>query len=133
MGRIKTEVRISNPLNPSKELRCTALVDTGSSGLVLPSAWKDRLGHLGLRSVVQMETADQRLVTGEICGPVTIQIEGFRPVSGEVTFLDMSPRNGDYEPLLGYIALEQSQATVDMARDCLVPVRYVDLKELQAL
>lgn len=132
MGRIITRVSVSNPADPSKRVRCAALVDTGSAGLVLPRAWKSRFGSLPLAATVQMETADQRVVEGEICGPVTIQIEGFRPVSGEVTFLEMLPKNGDYEPLLGYIVLEQSQAAVDMARDRLVPVKYVDLKLVTA-
>lgn len=128
MGRISTRVSISNPADPSKRFQCYALVDTGSAGMVLPAAWKERLGPLPLASPVQMETADQRVVTAEVCGPVIIQIEGFRPVSAEVTFLDMVPKNGGYEPLLGYIILQQSQAAVDMARDRLIPVKYVDLK-----
>lgn len=133
MGRIITQVTIANPVDPSRRIQCAALVDTSSAGLVLPAAWKERLGLLALTSLVQMETADQRIVAGEVCGPVTIQIEGFRPVSGEVTFLEMVPKNGDYEPLLGYITLEQSQAAVDLARDHLVPVKYVDLKDLRSL
>jgi len=128
MGRIITRVSISNPAEPSAGIECEALVDTGSAGLVLPAAWKGRFGPLPLTASVQMETADQRIVSGEVCGPVTIQIEGFRPISSEVMFLDMTPKNGDYEPLLGYIILQQSQAAVDMARDRLVPVKYVDLK-----
>jgi len=131
MGRIITRVTIGNAADPAQTIRCMALVDTGSAGLVLPAAWKVRLGDLPLSSLIQMETADQRVVTGEVCGPVTIQIEGFRPVSSEVTFLDMLARNRDYEPLLGYTVLQQSQAAVDMARDCLVPVKYVDLKALR--
>src|SRR5438105_9565670 len=31
--------------DPSKGLRCDALVDTGASFMVLPSAWRDRLGR----------------------------------------------------------------------------------------
>ena len=58
--------------------------------------------------------ATQAAVEGTICGPVRIQIEGFRPIYNEVLFLDMEPANGDYEPLIGYVILEQSQAAVDM-------------------
>ena len=39
----------------------------------------------------------------------------------------MEPRNG-FEPLLGYIVLEQSQAAVDMLGHRLVKVKYLDLK-----
>jgi len=47
MGRIVTSVKIENVSDPSKSIRCDALVDTGASFLVLPSAWRDRLGDLG--------------------------------------------------------------------------------------
>lgn len=78
---------------------------------------------------VQMELADQSVVSGEVCGPVQIQIEGFDPIFNEVTFLDMKSGDGGYEPLLGYIILEQSQAAVDMVGHRLVKVRYMDLKK----
>lgn len=58
-----------------------------------------------------------------------IQIEGFEPVYGEVLFLDMHPADGIYEPLLGYIVLEQSQAAVDMLGLRLVHVKKTDLKQ----
>ena len=64
---------------------------------------------------------------GTICGPVRIEIEGFRPIFNEVLFLDMIPANGEYEPLIGYVILEQSQAAVDMLGH-LIPVTRMDLK-----
>ncbi len=75
-----------------------------------------------------METADQRLVSGEVCGPVKIQIEGFRPVFNEVVFLEMEPDKGIFEPLLGYIILEQAQAAIDMLGHRLIYVEALDLK-----
>ena len=58
-----------------------------------------------------------------------IGIEGFRPVSNEVIFVDMeSGEDDEYEPLLGYVILEQAQAAVDMLGHRLVPVRYIDMK-----
>ena len=128
MGRIITTVHIANALDPAREIRCEALVDTGAAGLILPTAWRDRLGALALTRTVEMETADQRVVSGDICGPVSIQIEGFQRVSGEVTFLDMQPADGSYEPLLGYIILEQSQVAVDMVGHRLIRTKHVDLK-----
>ena len=65
---------------------------------------------------------------GTICGPVRIQIEGFRPIYNEVLFVDMEPANGQYEPLIGYVILEQCQAAVDMLGHRLVPVKRMDLK-----
>ena len=121
-------VRIENPLDPDARIRCDALVDTGASFLVLPSAWRNRLGKLDDIGKVQLETATQETVEGDVCGPVRIQIEGFRPIYNEVLFLDMKPENGEYEPLIGYVILEQSQAAVDMLGHRLVAVKRMDLK-----
>lgn len=128
VGRLITSVTVENISDPSKKLRCDALVDTGASPLVLPSAWKERLGNLQVFRTVQVETATQQLIEGEIYGPVKIQIEGFDPISGEVLFVDMEPADGVYEPLLGYIVLEQSQAAVDMLGHRLIHVKHFDLK-----
>ena len=128
MGRIIASVRIDNASDVSKGLSCDALVDTGASLMVLPSAWKYRLGVLGAGAEVEVETATQEIIRAEVCGPVRIQIEGFRPIFNEVAFVDMKPANGDYEPLIGYIILEQSQAAVDMLGHRLVPIKHLDLK-----
>lgn len=74
-----------------------------------------------------METATQEILTGEVCGPVRIQIEGFPRVYSEVAF-DMNPANGKFEPLIGYIVLKQSQAGVDMLGHRLIPIKHMDLK-----
>lgn len=129
VGRILTPVRVENPLDPTRSIRFDALVDTGSSLTVLPLAWKERL-NLATSETVEMETADQRVVTSEVAGPARIQIEGFRAVYSEVAFLAMEPQDGSYEPLLGYIVLEQSQAAVDMLGHRLVKVKALDLKSL---
>ena len=42
----------------------------------------------------------------------------------------MQPDDGEYEPLLGCIALEQSGVAVDMIGHGLLPVRYMDAKGL---
>src|SRR5262249_42022503 len=128
MGRIIASVRIENVAQPEKTIRCDALVDTGASHLVLPAAWKDRLDPLEVIQKLDVETATQEIVQGDVCGPVRIQIEGFRPVYNEVLFVDMKPADGIYEPLLGYLVLEQSQAAVDMLGHRLVYVKHLDLK-----
>jgi predicted aspartyl protease len=128
MGRIVASVKIENPAEPEAKIRCDALVDTGSSFMVLPSAWRDRLGKLDSLGNVRLETATQETVEGEVCGPAKIQIEGFRPIYNEVLFLDMKPENGEYEPLIGYVILEQSQAAVDMIGHRLIHVKRMDLK-----
>ena len=128
MGRIVAFVKIESVTDPVKSFRCDALVDTGVSRLVLPNAWKDRLPGLQLAGTVKAETATQATVQGEVYGPVKIQIEGFRPIFGEVLFVEMTPENGDYEPLLGYLVLESSQAAVDMLGHRLIHVKHMDLK-----
>ncbi len=128
MGRIITSVTIENVFDATKHLRCDALVDRGAAYMTLPMAWKERLGDLQSTQTVEVETATHAVIHGEICGPVKIQVEGFRTVSSEVLFIEMSPEDGTYEPLLGYIPLEQSQVAVDMLGHRLVPVRHVDLK-----
>ena len=128
MGRIVSSVTITNIADPSKNLRCDALVDTGASFMVLPNAWKDRLGDLEAIETISLETATQDTVEGEIRGPVRIQLEGFRPIFNEVLFVEMNPEDGIYEPLIGYIVLGQSQAGVDMLGHRLVPIKHMDLK-----
>jgi predicted aspartyl protease len=128
MGRIVSSVIITNVSDSSKSLRCDALVDTGASFMVLPNAWKDRLGELEVVDTISLETATQEKVEGEIRGPVRIQLEGFRSIFNEVLFVEMKPEDGIYEPLIGYIVLEQSQAGVDMLGHRLVPIKHMDLK-----
>jgi predicted aspartyl protease len=132
MGRIVSSVTINNISDSSKTLRCDALVDTGTSFLVLPDAWRDRLGDLEIIGRISLETATQESVEGDICGPVRIQIEGFRPIYNEVLFVEMKPEDGIYEPLIGYIVLEQSQAAVDTLGHRLIPIKHMDLKSLSA-
>jgi len=128
MRRIAAFVEIENPIDPEKRIECDALVDTGASHMILPAAWRRRLGEMKELGRVDRETADQSLLEGTVCGPVQIQIEGFRPVFTEVVFVEMKPDDGQYEPLLGYIVLEQSQAAVDMLGHRLIHVKRLDLK-----
>jgi hypothetical protein len=128
VGRIVTPVRVENATDAAKSILIDALVDTRASHLVLPSAWKDRLGALTAFSRVELELANQETAIGEMCGPVKIQIDGFRAVFSEVLFVDMHPEDGSYEPSLGYIPLEQSQAAVDLVSHRLVRVKHLDLK-----
>jgi hypothetical protein len=121
-------VTIGNVMDVSMSVRCDALVDTRASHMVLPRAWKERLGLLDSTRTIELETATQEIITGEVCGPVRIQIKGFRPIFNEVAFVEMKPSDGEYEPLIGYIILEQSQAAVDMLGHRLVRIKHMDLK-----
>jgi predicted aspartyl protease len=128
VGRIITSVRIENASDPDLGIRCDALVDTGAAFMTLPLAWKDRIGATRGGSKVEVETATQETVEAEVFGPVKIQLEGFRPIYNEVLFSDMQPSDGQYEPLIGYLVLEQSQAAVDMLGHRLVHVKHIDSK-----
>ncbi len=128
MGRILTSVTVENVMDKEKSIRIDALVDTGATYLVLPSAWRDRLGDFESEREVQLQTAEQRVTTGTLCGPAKIQVEGFSHVYNEVLFIAMEPKDGGYDPLLGYIVLEQCGAAVDMLGHRLVPVNHLDLK-----
>lgn len=128
MGRIVTSVRVESVADASKSLLCDALVDTGASHLVLPSAWRERLGELELIETVDTQLADGSLAPAEVCGPVRIQLEGFRHIYNEVLFVEMNPADGIYEPLVGYLVLEQSQAAVDVIGHRLLKAKSLDLK-----
>ena len=53
----------------------------------------------------------------------------FRAVFSEVLFIEMERnQDGKYEPLVGYIPLEQIPVAVDMLGHRLVKVRALDLK-----
>ena len=130
VGRIVASVTIENATVPSKALKCNALVDTGASLLVLPRQWKTRLGPFASSIEIKVEAATQETVAAEVCGPVRIQIEGFRPIFNEIAFIEMKPANGNFEPLIGYIVLEQSLASVDMLGHRLVPSKHMDLKSI---
>ena len=131
MGRIIAPVVITNAINTEYRIACDALVDTGASYMVLPEEWKKKLGDIESIGTIELELANQTVQKGEICGPVKIQIEGFRPIYTEVLFIEMTPEEGIYEPLIGYIILEQCQAGVDMIGQRLIHIKRMDLKELR--
>ena len=132
MGRIVVQANVTNLFEEDKFIRCAMLVDTGTGALILPMAWKERFGKFKRSEAVELHLANQEVPQGEACWPVEIRIDGFRPVSNEVVFVDMgSVDDGEYEPLLGYVILEQAQAAVDMLGHRLVPVKYIDMKSMR--
>ena len=129
MGRIVTQLKLTNFKDPDKSLTISALVDTGAAYITLPNAWRKSLGDMEQLAEIEVEMAHQSVKTGIVCGPVRAKIGEFRPIMAEVLFLDMIPgEDGEYEPILGYIALEQASAAVDMLGHRLVHVKHVDLK-----
>lgn len=139
MGRIIAQTKVTNLFDETKSVQCGMLVDTGAAALILPAAWRERLGEFPRSEAVELLLANGETVRGEACAPVEIKIDGFRPVVNEVVFVDTAEPDdtaggeaaggGDAEePLLGYVILEQAQAAVDMLGHRLVPVRYMDMK-----
>lgn len=129
MGKILAPVTIQNMQDPTQSLRVNAFVDTAAAYLTLPTSWKSRLGNLRRFRTVRIQLADQSHGSAEIYGPVSLRIDGFEEISTEVLFLDMDPdHDGTYEALLGYIPLEQANASVDMVGHRLVALKYVDVK-----
>jgi len=129
MGRIVTQVKLANFTDPNKTLSVSALVDTGAAYITLPNVWRDNLGEIEQLAEIDVEMADQSTKKGYVCGPFRVRIGEFRPIMAEVLFLDMEPNeDGEYEPLVGYIALEQASAAVDILGHRLVHVKRVDLK-----
>ena len=67
--------------------QCSSIQERGA--LILPMAWKERLGNFKRSEVVELQLANHEVLRGEACWPVEIKIDGFRPVSNEVVFVDM--------------------------------------------
>ena len=133
VGTIHVPVTVANGLDGTKSLTFDALVDTGAFGLTLPRAWLGAFGNLPNLEIVEMETADQRVLTAEVRGPARVRIDGFRPFDGDVVFVDMGPgRDGRYEPLVGYTALELAGAVIDMVTHRLVRRRYYYAKVVRS-
>jgi predicted aspartyl protease len=132
MGRIVTSVKAASFENLEKEIEITALVDTGAMYLTLPMQWKDRLGDFGDIRHQDCYLADGSCIKSLIAGPVRLKIEGFDNIYTDICFVDMKPdSSGHFEPLLGCIPLEQSQAAVDMLGHRLLKLKGVDLKGFQ--
>jgi len=126
--RIASKVTVRNALDQTKMRTFDALVDTGATLLTQPKAWQQDFGEFLTTEQDRVQLADQHEVDVEICGPLTIQLEGFRRVNMGVAFVDMVPEEGAYEPLIGYIVPEQAGIAVDMIGHRLVAVKHLDLK-----
>ena len=126
MGRIIAQTTITNRLDEDKPIRCGILVDTGAGTLILSRSWKAKLCRFLHAEPVRLPLANKEVISGEACAPV--EIEGFRPVWNEVVFLDAdSEGEEDFEPLLGYVILEQAQAALDVVGHRLAPVLCIDM------
>lgn len=90
MGRIICQVTLRNPMDADHEITFDGLVDTRASHLVLPLDWRERLGKFRSEQQVALSLASD-IIEGTLCGPVEVELEGFRPVFTEALFVDMQP------------------------------------------
>lgn len=130
MGKIVTQVKITNVMNKAQSLSFSAVVDTGASHLTLPMAWRDHFTDMDFRQDSLAEIADGSTVEGELAGPFMVEVgDGLSRAHGDVFFMDMQPsEHGDYEPLLGHLPLQYGRLGVDMVHHRLFKVKYVDCK-----
>lgn len=75
MGRIVTAVRVENPMDASRHILCDALVDTGASNLVLPAAWKSRLGDLASSQDPRLHPLEQSQAAVDMLGHRLIPVK----------------------------------------------------------
>ena len=92
MGRVMASVQVENKYGPAPmppvRLYCfDALVDTGASHLVLPSAWRDKFGVFAEERDDETEVASQERVKVMLCGPAQVLVEGFSDARTDVLFL----------------------------------------------
>src|SRR5438132_11266330 len=88
MGKVLVQVTVTNHRDPTCRKRFSALVDTGSTGLVLPLAWKPEPGALESMATVDLETADQRGLGAHAWSPVWSRIAGYPRMPHEAICLD---------------------------------------------
>lgn len=128
MGRIIAQTKVTNLADEGKSVHCGMFVDTGAAALILPAAWRSKLGSFPREESVELVLDNGEVVHGAACAPVEIEIDGYRPVVNEAVFVEAVEAEGAEEPLLGYVILAQAQAAVDVLGHRLVPVRYLDMK-----
>lgn len=99
MSKIFTWVRLTNALDPSGSEVVEAVVDTGTTLLVLP---QDLVERLGLRKVreAKVRYANQDVQSKAVYGIVTVEVQGR---SGNFDALAEVPGS---QPLIGQIVLE---------------------------
>jgi len=121
-------VRIESALNEEEWVEFEARVDTSATWLTLPKGWRNKFESLPLGREVNFRRSDGLIITGEVCGPVKIMLEGFRTSFGEVNFVDLDTAEGSGVPLIGSLQLESSQALLDRKNNRLIPMKSYPLK-----
>ena len=79
MGHVNVALKLSNPLDPSKNVETTALVDTGATFTIVPRQVFENLqltvtGKRKVRTASNMETLEESFVAVEIKGDQTVTL-----------------------------------------------------------
>jgi len=128
-GSITALLKLTNVNDPSKSLSVQALVGTGAAYITLPAAWRERFGKLYWEEQVLAGMADGSVRKASFGGPLHAQINDLRRFSADVLFLEMEPGpEGEYQPLIGYMALQEAGVALDMPNERLIQLPYVDVK-----
>ena len=125
MGSIVSQIRLTNQFGGGEHIEFSALVDTGSTYLVLPMAWKSRLGEIEHIRTGLANLADGRTIETDIWGPLKVEIDNFPATYTEVVFMDMGNKEESYEALLGHLPLQQANLGLDMLNHKLFSLKYI--------
>ncbi len=125
---IYCRIELLSVLNEKECFEFEALVDASATWLTLPAVWRDKFMSLAPGREAHFWRPENKIIVGEVCGPVEIRIEGFRRSFGEVMFVELQPKDGKLIPLVGSLQLELSQALLDRANQKLVPMKSYPLK-----
>jgi len=79
VGHVNVALKLSNPLDPSKNVETTALVDTGATFTIVPRQVFENLqltvtGKRKVRTASNMETLEESFVAVEIKGDQTVTL-----------------------------------------------------------
>jgi len=109
MGKVIEKLRLTNVFDPKRTVEVEAVVDTGATMLVLPSALVRKL-RLRKSGEAVVRYANGKVETKAIYGIVTTEIRGR---SGH---FDVLAEENGAQPLVGQIVLEQLDLVVDPKR-----------------
>jgi hypothetical protein len=121
-------IKVESSIDENETIEFEAMVDTSATWLTLPAEWRQKFNSLGPGREANFWRPDKPIIVGEVCGPVKILIEGFKPSFGEVMFVDLEPREGILRPLVGSLQLESSMALLDRVNRRLKPMAKLPLE-----
>jgi clan AA aspartic protease len=114
MGKVVEKIKVINVFEPERVIKIEAVIDTGSTMLVLPQNAIDKL-HLRKMREVKVRYANNKTEIKSIYGIVTVEMCGR---AGEFNVL-AEPEGA--QPLVGQTILEQLDLIVDPSTRKIIP------------